>query len=311
MTVTLRPITAENYRQVVRLKPAPDQIAFIEPNAYSIAESTLITAYQARAIYADQTLVGFLMFFAEGSGTRDSGHYWLDRFMIGAAHQRKGYGRAAVEALLADLRARPDCNAVYLSHVEGNTAAAALYQSFGFTYTGEKDDNGELIMRLPVPRPPDEGIVLKRVGREDFYACAALQLTEQQQHFVAPNTFSILQAQLETTKQLQPMAIYRDGEIIGFTLYNLEPEADGYLWIDRLMIDLRHQRKGYGRVALEEVVKRLRLAVQVQAQIGAPVKGIAISFEPENTIAEKLYLSMGFQDTGRLVEGEKLLVMEV
>ena len=37
---------------------------------------------------------------------------------------------------------------LYLSHLEANTEAGAFYQSLGYKYTGEKDEDGELMMVL-------------------------------------------------------------------------------------------------------------------------------------------------------------------
>ena len=74
---------------------------------------------------------------------KPAGRVWLDRLLIGAAHQGRGYGGAALGLLLARLRAEYGNRDVYLSVVAGNEAAARLYASFGFVRTGEKDVGGE------------------------------------------------------------------------------------------------------------------------------------------------------------------------
>ncbi|HEY0047784.1 MAG TPA: GNAT family N-acetyltransferase, partial [Pyrinomonadaceae bacterium] len=59
-----------------------------------------------------------------------------------------------------------------------------------------------------------------------------------------------------------------------------------------LMIDARHQGKGYGKAATLEVIRRMSEIEDCRA--------IYLSFVPENTGAEKLYSSVGFERTGAL-----------
>jgi diamine N-acetyltransferase len=67
--------------------------------------------------------------------------------MIDAAHQGKGYGRAAMVEAIKRMREEPDCRQIALSYVPGNAAAAKLYESLGFVKTGEIID-GEEVVRL-------------------------------------------------------------------------------------------------------------------------------------------------------------------
>jgi ribosomal protein S18 acetylase RimI-like enzyme len=45
--------------------------------------------------------------------------------------------------------------------------------------------------------------------------------------------------------------------MVGFVMYGIDADDDNY-WIYRLMIDARHQRKGYGRAAMTELLRRLQ-----------------------------------------------------
>jgi len=49
--------------------------------------------------------------------------------------------------------------------------------------------------------------------------------------------------------------------MVGFTMYEL---SAGVGFIRRLMIDQRFQRKGYGRAAMLEVIRRLTLHPEVE-----------------------------------------------
>ena len=91
-------------------------------------------------------------------------------------------------------------------------------------------------------------VVLRPLDAENWEACIALQVSEEQEDFVASNLYSIAQTRFEPT--WVPLVIY-DGDImVGFTMYD---EAD--YEIIRLMIDQEHQGKGYGRSAMELLIE--------------------------------------------------------
>ena len=142
MHLHLEPVTALNRADVLALNVAPGQEGYVETVAQCLAEADSTRCWRPIAIYDGPTLVGFAMygFFWQ---YLPFGRLWLDRLLIGAAHQGRGYGRAALGLLLARLRAEYGNRDVYLSVVAGNEAAARLYASFGFVRTGEKDIGGE------------------------------------------------------------------------------------------------------------------------------------------------------------------------
>ena len=142
--VTLREVTKENLRDVLLLKVAPDQERFVASNAVSIAQAHFHPGVAwFRAIYADETPVGFLMLHDEPA----TATYYLWRFMIDERFQGLGYGRRALALLLEHVRSRPGATALILSHVPGEGDPSPFYAGLGFAHTGEEDD-GELVMRL-------------------------------------------------------------------------------------------------------------------------------------------------------------------
>ncbi len=74
------------------------------------------------------------------------GRLWLDRFLIDSHYQGKGYGKAALQGILAFLASKYPKKKVYLSVIRENSTAIRLYQEFGFRFTGEKDIHGEDVM---------------------------------------------------------------------------------------------------------------------------------------------------------------------
>lgn len=141
--VTLREITKENWRDIVRLKVAPHQEQFVSSNAMSIAEAHFNPEVAwFRAIYAGDVPVGFLML--EDNAVQQE--YFLWRFMIGEQYQRRGYGRKALELFFAHVKTRPGADAIETSCVPAEDGPGLFYEKMGFVYTGKEED-GELVMR--------------------------------------------------------------------------------------------------------------------------------------------------------------------
>lgn len=145
-TVTLREITADTLRDILRLQVADHQQAFVAPNAVSIAEAYFCPQAWFRAIYADDTPVGFVMLYID----HDKPEYYLWRFMIDQQHQGKGYGRRALEQVLVHIRQFPQAREVRVSYVPGEGNPSPFYAQVGFVETGEEDD-GERVMFLTFP----------------------------------------------------------------------------------------------------------------------------------------------------------------
>lgn len=134
---------------------------------------------------------------------------------------------------------------------------------------------------------------LEAVDRYNLPAVLALSVADGQQDFVAPNAYSLAQAYAQP--ECVPLAVYDGNEPVGFVMYCLDPDLREYC-VYRLMIDKKHQSKGYGREALWLVVNRLRADREHHA--------VYISCDPGNEWAIRLYESMGFVTDGRMEEGE-------
>ena len=141
----LREINSENWRDAVELKIAEAQKGFVAPNWYSLLEALYDPDREARAIYAGDAMVGFVLYGIN----QDDKHWWIARFMIGEAHQKKGYGRQALRQIIDHIKANAGCDVIYLSFVTQNDVARKLYASEGFVDTGRVEE-GEIIYRLDV-----------------------------------------------------------------------------------------------------------------------------------------------------------------
>jgi diamine N-acetyltransferase len=142
MAIILRDVTKENWQACVRLKLAPEQEHFVASNAYSLAESKFMPTYIPQAIYQRsddgvETMVGFVMYGYYPDGEPPLGQrHWVFRLMIDREHQGRGYGRAAMQQVLARLEADPDVPNILIGYETDNVIASKLYAGLGFREIG-------------------------------------------------------------------------------------------------------------------------------------------------------------------------------
>jgi diamine N-acetyltransferase len=141
--VTLREITAETVRAICGLAVREDQQQFVAPNAVSIAQAHFSEHAWFRAIYADETPVGFAML----EDQPEVPEYYLWRFMIDARYQRMNFGRRALALVIAHVRTRPNATEFLTSVVQAPGGPQPFYERSGFEPTGEYEE-GEAILRL-------------------------------------------------------------------------------------------------------------------------------------------------------------------
>ena len=143
--VSLREITADTLGAILKLKVKPGQERFVADNATSIAQAHFEPKAWFRAIYADETPVGFVMLFDDP----DAPEYYLWRYMIDGRYQGMGFGRQALELFIDHVRSRPGATELLTSYVPGDGSPAPFYAGLGFVETGKVDD-GENVIRLPL-----------------------------------------------------------------------------------------------------------------------------------------------------------------
>jgi len=142
-TIELRQVDSQNWRACADLDVALVQRDFVSPVARYLCLCHYGGVWQPLAVYAGNEVVGFAM-WAVDPGDQSG---WIGGLVIDQARQRKGYGRATVEALTRRLLETRGCSSCALSYSPGNAAARALYASMGFVETGEREGD-ELVARL-------------------------------------------------------------------------------------------------------------------------------------------------------------------
>jgi diamine N-acetyltransferase len=142
-TIELRPISKDNWRDCIRLKVKDEQKGFVAPNDYSLLQAYYEPENRSHpyGIYDGETLVGFIM-SSEPDDIAAKEAIYIHRFMIGAEHQNKGYGRLALEAFIQRIKDEGRYKRVYLSYEPENKVGAALYASVGFKELGVSEEWG-------------------------------------------------------------------------------------------------------------------------------------------------------------------------
>jgi diamine N-acetyltransferase len=84
--------------------------------------------------------------------------------------------------------------------------------------------------------------------------------------------------------------------------YNFEhPNLQAFIF--RLMVADAFQGKGYGRFGMERMLEIFRADERI--------KEVGISYEPDNEVARKLYASLGFVETGRMLGEEDEAILRL
>ena len=145
-------------------------------------------------------------------------------------------------------------------------------------------------------------VTLRDVDDRTWRPCADLTVTPEQAEFVAPVT-RYLALCAYSRGPWAPLAVLDGDEVVGFVMWgvdrdddNDEDRDDDSLWIGGLVIDQRHQRRGYGRAVVEALVERARAGGH---------SSVALSYQPHNP-ARALYAALGFVETGE-TEGDEVV----
>lgn len=129
--IRLVDIDERNWR--IPLKVADAQKIYVANSTVLLARAYAYRSCRSRAflIMEEETPVGMGLYY----DLPDLNAYDLSQIFIDVRYQGKGYGKAATQQILDALRADRKFDKVVLCYIAGNTAAAKLYESFGFVET--------------------------------------------------------------------------------------------------------------------------------------------------------------------------------
>jgi diamine N-acetyltransferase len=154
--VELRDIVTEEDRAAVlalRLGPGQDRFVADVEESFRDAITYAHACPRMWAVWAREKVVGFAMIsdgIPEDRLATDHhlvGPYYLWRLLIDERHQRRGYGTAALDAVVAYVRNRPGADVLWVSSVPGEGSPQPFYERYGFRATTRVVDD-EIVLRL-------------------------------------------------------------------------------------------------------------------------------------------------------------------
>ncbi len=142
-------------------------------------------------------------------------------------------------------------------------------------------------------RSASGNISLVDVDAGNWRDVAGVTPRPDQERFVSPTTYYLCLCHYGQV--WHPLAVLVDGVVVGHMMWAID-EADGSRWIGGVVIDATAQGRGIGRAALEALIARLAADPECRE--------VALSYDPENQVARRLYASLGFVETGEREDDE-------
>ncbi|MGB1205651.1 MAG: GNAT family N-acetyltransferase [Chitinophagales bacterium] len=141
-------------------------------------------------------------------------------------------------------------------------------------------------------------INFKEITKENLFSIIFLSVFEHQKDQVASNSVSIAEGHYDETAWFR--GIFKDDVAVGFVMLEFDNKNKEYgVW--RFMIDKNHQGKGYGKASMDLIKKVIKEKVP-------DIKEIYLSYVPkEKGGADEFYKKVGFEDTGKISDGEKVM----
>lgn len=140
-------------------------------------------------------------------------------------------------------------------------------------------------------------ISLRKVDRHNYEAICDLEVTPEQEDYVACNMWSLVEAAYNEGYVCR--GIYQDEEPVGFIMYVLESSTKASIW--RFMVDQQFQNKGIGRIALNLAIDEIKHIPNLRE--------IEICYQPDNPVAAPFYQSFGFKEVGMDEDGDDMLAV--
>lgn len=140
-------------------------------------------------------------------------------------------------------------------------------------------------------------ISLHPVTQSNYEAVCELDVTKEQEEYVACNMWSLVESMFN--EGYETRAIYLNEVVVGFLMWVYENQEKVSIW--RFMVDQKHQQKGIGRIALDLALAEIKLTPNL--------KTIEICYNPNNPVAKEFYASFGFIEIGMDEDGEDMLAV--
>ncbi len=149
-------------------------------------------------------------------------------------------------------------------------------------------------------------VALREITDDNRDVVCALRVSRDQEQFVDGVGESIEEAAAAPQANPWYRAIYAGDQPVGFVMLSWDvapsPGILGPWFLWRLLIDERHQRRGYGRAALRQVAEVVRAAGATE---------LLTSYVPGDGSPWPFYERFGFVPTGELDDVEVVLRLDL
>lgn len=147
------------------------------------------------------------------------------------------------------------------------------------------------------------GLFIKDVDESNWREIAALSVSKDQEAFIETNGQSLLEAAYDVSLNWQPLALYDDRQLIGFSM--IGAKQDKSMWLDRLMIDAKFQGKHYGTLFIPLLIDFMKEQYEIDR--------IYLSVHEENEKIIPYYQRFGFIDSQRHdpENGERVMYLDL
>ena len=158
-------------------------------------------------------------------------------------------------------------------------------------------------------------MILRKAETKDFERI--IELNEESVHFLSPMDMEKFEHLESISEMLRVIEI--DGIVEAFVLTIREGKAYdsvNYLWfqkhyhrflyIDRVVVSIKMQGKGLGRMLYESVFEHAK-------QIGVPYVTAEIDINPPNPVSLKFHEKFGFKEVGKqsVADGKKVVSLQI
>lgn len=140
--IRLEDIDEGNWRYPLKVSEA--QKSYVASSAVMLARAYAYRKQRSCAfvIYDEETPVGMGLYY----DCPEWNSYDFSQLFIDERYQGRGYGKAAAQLMLDEMRKDGRYGKVVLCYIEGNNAARRLYAQLGFAEVGRDED--EIIMEM-------------------------------------------------------------------------------------------------------------------------------------------------------------------
>ncbi|MCL2753620.1 MAG: GNAT family N-acetyltransferase [Defluviitaleaceae bacterium] len=165
-------------------------------------------------------------------------------------------------------------------------------------------------------------ITLQPISEENYEKVLKLRASED---LVSPNWHSLAEAYVSLKRAVDknkmcsaymPFAILCNEDVVGFAMLNFDDSnyfgSGDFFWLSRLMVDEKHQRKGYGTSAMKLIIDFVKSKPN-----GCGAKYLYTSYGSNNPEASsiegtaKTYANLGFVKTGQMLGEEEVVRLEL